>query len=231
VDHTVSNGENGAASSRRLARLALDLHDGPLQDLAALASDLKLLRGQTATAPPEIVRGRIDDALAMLASVESDVRELARSLESKRVAEGPFVELVMTEAGEAEAEGIRSDVSILGDARLCTASQRIALYRVVQESLANVRRHSGASQVSVRVLLGAETLVAEIVDDGRGFDVEGSGDTSMGLAGMHERVDLLGGALSVTSRAGGPTTVRATIPRWMPAQASDQAAAMPRASA
>ena len=232
MDH--EGDERGTASGRRLARLALDLHDGPLQAIAALASDLRLLRAQTATAPAEVVRGRIDDALAMLGSIETDVRDLARSLESKRVVDAPFLELVMAEAEQAEADGIAMHVSVVGDVQSCTASQRIALYRVVQESLWNARQHSEATSVSVAVSVGTDLLVAEVADDGRGFDVDAAqGEAGgMGLAGMRERIGLLGGDLQVTSRDGGPTTVRATIPCWTPAVESDPAqAAMPRESA
>jgi signal transduction histidine kinase len=226
--------ERGTASGRRLARLALDLHDGPLQEIAALAADLRLLRVQTATAPAEVVRGRIDDALAVLGSIETDVRDLARSLESKRVVDAPFLELVMAEAEQAEADGIAMHVSVVGDVQSCTASQRIALYRVVQESLWNARQHSAATSVSVAVSVGTDLLVAEVVDDGRGFDVDAARgeEAGMGLAGMHERVGLLGGDLQVTSGPGGPTTIRATIPCWTPAvKAGPAQAAMPRESA
>jgi two-component system sensor histidine kinase DegS len=90
--------------------------------------------------------------------------------------------------------------------------------------------------VSVDVAAGADVLVAEIVDDGRGFDLdrarlEAAEDGRMGLAGMHERIRLLGGTFDVESRVGGPTVVRASIPRWRPAGESAQAAAIPRVSA
>jgi signal transduction histidine kinase len=211
--------DTGAAAERRLARLAFDLHDGPLQELAALAADLRLLRAQASTAPAHILEGRIDDALGLLASIENDVRELARSLESKKIVRLPLAELVQSAADEAEVDGIAVSVSVSGDVDECTPSQRIALYRVVQESLWNVRHHSGATSASVDVSAGEDTLRAEITDPGRGFDVEAArrdGAGRMGLAGMTERVRLLGGTLEIDSRVGGPTRVRATIPRWRP---------------
>lgn len=225
-----------AASERRLARLGFDLHDGPLQEIAVLAADLRLLRAQAATAPVDILRGRIDDALGLLASIETDVRELAGSLESTKLLRLPLAELLRAEADQAEADGIAVTLRVSGDVDACTPSQRIALFRIVQESLWNVRHHSGARSASIDVSAGATTLGAEIVDTGRGFDVEGARrdgarDGRMGLAGMNERIRLLGGTLDVASRIGGPTSVRAAIPRWRPAEQSAHAAAMPRLNA
>ena len=235
ADETGQAGD-GAASARRLARLAFDLHDGTLQDLAVLAADLRLLRTQVEAAPAEIVRGRIDDALALVDAIETDVRDLARSLEPRRVLDRPLAEVVRTEAEQAEAEGIAASVSVTGDVDDCTASQRIALVRVVQESVWNIRQHSGAKTLSVEVAAGPDTLVAEIVDSGHGFDVartgeDGAGRGRIGLRGMRERVRMLGGTLEITSRDGGPTVVRATIPRWRPPGETVQAAEMPRVSA
>jgi signal transduction histidine kinase len=214
---TTAGKTSGEAAERRLARLALDLHDGPLQDLAALAAELKLLRGEASSATADVVRGRLDDAVELVASIEADVRELARSLESRRIVDRPLAELVQSAADEAEVDGIEVAVRIAGDVDDCTPSQRIALYRVVQESLWNVRHHSGSASAEVEIAAGPSAIEAEIIDHGRGFDVDADAATGrMGLDGMRERVRLLGGALDVDSRVGGPTRVRATIPRWRP---------------
>ena len=201
-----------------------------------LAADLRLLRTQVGTAPAEIVRGRIDDSLGLLAEIESDVRDLAHSLESTKVLSRPLAALVQAEADQAEADGIAVTVRVAGDVDDCTPSQRIALFRIVQESLWNIRHHSGAAVASVGVTAAPELLSVEITDAGRGFDVErtvqeGAATGRLGLAGMQERVRLLGGVLDLVSGEGGPTTVRATIPRWRPSDAPVQAAAMPRLSA
>jgi signal transduction histidine kinase len=224
------------AAERRLARLGYDLHDGPLQEIAVLAADLRLLRTQVGAAPAEIVRGRIDDALGLLAEIETDVRDLARSLESTKLLTRPLAALVQGEADQAEADGIAVTVRIAGDVDACTPSQRIALFRIVQESLWNIRHHSGATVASVGVTAAPELLSVEITDTGRGFDVEravqaGTATGRLGLAGMQERVRLLGGVLDLVSGKGGPTTVRATIPRWRPSGDAGQAAARPRLSA
>ena len=201
-----------------------------------LAADLRLLRTQVGTAPAEIVRGRIDDSLGLLAEIESDVRDLAHSLESTKLLSRPLAALVQAEADQAEADGIAVTVRVAGDVDDCTPSQRIALFRIVQEALCNIRHHSGAAVASVGHTAAPELLSVEITDAGRGFDVErtvreGAATGRLGLAGMQERVRLLGGVLDLVSGEGGPTTGRATIPRWRPSDAPVQAAAMPRLSA
>jgi signal transduction histidine kinase len=212
------------AGARLSVRLGFDLHDGPLQEFAALAADLRLLRAQIDEAPLDVVRGRIDDALGLLGSVERHVRDLARSVDSSALVGRPFAELLRDEVSEAAAQGLAVAVRVDGHVDSCTPSQRIALLRVVHEALTNVLRHSGAESASVVVQASGTQLSASITDDGQGFDVdrvreEAARAGRLGLVGMRERVRLLGGTLELTSREGGPTTVRATIARWRPGNA------------
>ena len=128
------------AGERLSVRLGFDLHDGPLQEFAALNADLRLLRAQIAEAPPDVVRGRIDDALGLLGSVERHVRDLARSVDSSALVGRPFAELLRDEVSEAAAHGLAVTVEVDGNVDGCTPSQRIALLRVVHEALSNVVR-------------------------------------------------------------------------------------------
>lgn len=202
---------------RLFTRLGLDLHDGALQELAALGAELRLLKLQAAEGSPELVAARLDDALAMLASAERELRNLARSMDSTALVSRPFAELLQDETARAAANGVDVEARLTGDLDRCTPSQRIALLRVVQESLSNVARHSGAESASVVVSAGETSLLAEVVDRGNGFDYEGARTTGrLGLVGMAERIRLLDGTLEIDSCPGGPTTVRATIPRWRP---------------
>ena len=224
------------AGERLSVRLGFDLHDGPLQEFAALAADLRLLRAQLAEAPLHVVRGRLDDAIGQLGSVERHVRDLARSVDASALVGRPFAELLRDEVSEAAAHGVAVSVAVQGDIDGCTPSQRITLLRVVHEALSNVVRHSGADSASVVVEASGTQLSASITDDGQGFDVDRVRDEAeeagrLGLVGMRERVRLLGGTLELTSREGGPTTVRATIACWRPELPGDQAATMPRLNA
>ena len=216
-----------AANERLLVRLGFDLHDGPLQQVYALAQDVRLLREQmVALVGSEHRRklvGRFDDLDLQLAELHQDLRDLAHSLEPRSLLQQPLPQAVERElAALKRRTGISTSVLFEGAFDALTASQRIALLRVLQEALSNVRHHSGSREVAV--IVRDETfkgVCMEIRDDGRGFDPARvvpaeNGESGIGLVGMRERLRLLGGQLEIESAPGGPTTVRATLPRWLP---------------
>jgi signal transduction histidine kinase len=215
------------STDRQLTRLGFDLHDGPMQDIAALAADLRLYRKQLApfldgVAESPILLGRLDDLDARLVSMDADLRELARSLQEPTTLQTAFRELLRKDVKRfEERSSVRVSVKAHGDLDTLTSSQKIALLRVIQEALNNVHEHSKGRTARVSVTGTRSQLEAEIVDDGRGFDVDAKLIAAakagrLGLVGMSERVRLLGGRLEVESSPGGPTRVRATVPRWQP---------------
>jgi signal transduction histidine kinase len=93
----------------------------------------------------------------------------------------------------------------------------IAVYRVVQESLANIRKHAQASRVSLRVQFQEDTLLIEIRDNGQGFDLSQTLDSAisvghMGLLGMKQRAEMLGGDFKIRTGEGAGTTVTLNFP-------------------
>jgi signal transduction histidine kinase len=216
------------ASERRLARLTFDMHDGPAQDILALLSEVRLFRGQLADALQDratkpIIVGRVDDLEARLLALDADLREVIRSFQTPGMLERPLPELLADEAENLRSrDGIECSLQIRGElSERVTASQRIAIVRVIQESLSNVRVHSGAASVRVVVTQNASGVRIEVTDDGRGFDVERTLVRSarrgrLGLLGMAERIRLLGGTFDVTSKPGGPTVIYAHLPEWRP---------------
>lgn len=175
----------------------------------------------------ELVAGRLDDLSAQIVELDRTLRELAQSLEPTSVLESPLTDVLRREVDAFQARSrIRATLELDGDLDSLTASQRIALYRIVQESLANVREHSGANEVQIRVRGGECGTEAQIVDDGRGFEVaktliRAAKRGRLGLVGMGERVRLLGGSFDVDSRPGGPTSISLVLPRWQPVAAAD----------
>jgi len=219
------------SGEKRLLRLGFDLHDGPIQDLVALAADVRLAHSQVAEhvegQARKVVAGRLEDLSAQIVELDRTLRELAQSLEPASVLECPLAEVLQREADSFEARThIRATLEIGGDLESMTASQRIALYRIVQEGLANVREHSGAREVLIRVHGDKRGTEAQIQDDGRGFEVaqtliRAAKRGRLGLVGMGERVRLLGGSFDVQSHPGGPTTLSLVLPRWQPVAAAD----------
>lgn len=218
-----------AANERLLVRLGFDLHDGPLQQVYAVAQDVRLLRDQlvvlVGSEHRQTVVGRFADLEAQLAELHQDLRDLAHSLEPRSLLQQPLAEAVRRELATLNRRiGISTSVVLEGSFDALTASQRIALLRVLQEALSNVRQHSGGREVAVILREDAtEGVCMEIRDNGRGFDparvVPAEDGSRIGLVGMRERLRLLGGSLEIESAPGGPTIVRATLPRWVPAAA------------
>jgi signal transduction histidine kinase len=216
-----------AANERLLVRLGFDLHDGPLQQVYVLAQDVRLLREQVAglvgNEHRETVVGRFADLQSQLRELHQDLRDLAHSLEPRSLLQQPLPDAVGRElAALNRRTGISTSIVVEGAFDALSASQRIALLRVLQEALSNIRQHSGSREVAV--LLRDEMVKGvcmEIRDDGHGFDPASvvpaqEGESGIGLVGMRERLRLLGGHLEIESAPGGPTVVRATLPRWLP---------------
>jgi signal transduction histidine kinase len=219
-------GEPGLAEAneRLLVRLGFDLHDGPLQQVYALAQDIRLLREQVVvligSEHRDPVVGRFADLDSQLAELHQDLRDLAHSLEPRSLLQQPLPQAVERElAALSRRTGIATSLDRDGSFDRLTDSQRIALLRVLQEALSNVRQHSGASAVAVALREGDDGLCMEVRDDGHGFDpgaVEPDvhGLSGIGVVGMRERLRLLGGRLEIDSAPGGPTAVQARLPRW-----------------
>jgi signal transduction histidine kinase len=217
------------ASERRLLRVGFDLHDGPLQDIAAFANDLRLAReqlSQTLTGPVRsIMLGRFDDLDGRLAEIDQTLRELSQSLESSSVGTSSLTDTLRRELAVFDRRsGIEATLEVSGSFDSLSASQRIALFRIAQEGLANVREHASATKVSVRLEALADGVRLAISDDGDGFDVSNTVVAAarrgrLGLVGMSERVRLLGGSFSLTSSFGSGTQIIATLPSWDPVNA------------
>jgi signal transduction histidine kinase len=216
-----------AALERRLLRIGYDLHDGPLQELAALAQEVRLAHDQISTvigrAYRERLKGRFADLEARLGALDDGLRGVAHSVRPSTVVERPFETALKNEVESlSRRSGIATTCEIDGNVGKLTDSQKIALYRLVQESLANVSKHSGATRTDVRLRARARYVELTITDNGCGFDLRTTvqrafSENRLGLAGVSERVRLLGGAVDIEARVGAGVTVRATLPRWRPA--------------
>jgi signal transduction histidine kinase len=221
------------AHERRLLRLGFDVHDGPLQDLAMLAEDLRLLRRQlTEVLPADVaplMLGRVDDLDAQVAGLDAQLRRISASVQSGLIDDRPLHEGLahMTETFAART-GVRPRLRVEGELDGLTDSQRLALLSIIGEALNNAREHGRATAVEVSVRGGPKELRAVICDDGAGFDVEetlmrSAREGRLGLVGLNERARLLGGSCEIDSRPGGPTKIVVILPRWRP-HASEPAA-------
>jgi signal transduction histidine kinase len=236
VERDVSAREALAQSAeRRLRRLGFDLHDGPVQDVIALGAEITRLSEQLEElelgAPVRrLLDGRIEDLRAYLCTIENDLREFSSSLESPVLVSRPFEEALRGAVWTFTAKSdIQPSVAVAGDVDDLTDTQRITLYRIVQEALSNICDHSQASEASIELRVVETHIALEIRDDGVGFDVDAALTAAarrghIGLLGMMERVRLIGGDLQIRSQPGGPTRLYVKLARWRPGQAQPRIA-------
>jgi signal transduction histidine kinase len=232
------------SSERKLTRLGFDLHDGPIQEVAVLADDLRLFRSQLEMllASPghrELVRGRMEDLDAQLIALEAQLRQLSNEVHAPVLLNRPFGRALQD---VIQAFAARTDIEprleLDGDLKLLSVSQQIALLNIVHEALTNIREHSDARKVQIAVSVNATGVEAQVSDNGRGFDLErtlirAAREGRLGLVAINERVRLLGGRCRIDSRPGGPTVISVSLERWEPlvAEAAPREAQPSRVSA
>jgi signal transduction histidine kinase len=170
--------------------------------------------------PDETARMRLADARAQIQDMLGIVRQLSLDLRPAILDNLGLVPALRWQLNRFTAQTqVQIDFKHTEQVERRFASQlETAAFRIVQEALTNVARHAGVSQAEVRVWASEEALTLEIVDHGQGFDPEAAlamGQSS-GLAGMRERVSLLGGVFAIHSAPGSGTTVKADLPVAVP---------------
>jgi two-component system sensor histidine kinase UhpB len=188
-------------------RVAGDLHDEIGQSLTAL-----VLRLKQATDGERPDTAMLRELVASAEEIHAEVRGVAHRLRPEALDDlGLRSALLALAARLEEAGGLSVEVRIAPDLPSLPADVELVVYRVAQESLTNVLRHADAEHARVELRLESDTLILEVVDDGRGFDVaaEHSGG---GLLGMRERALLVGGTITLESQPPEGTRVRLTVP-------------------
>lgn len=183
-------------------RLARDLHDAVKQQVFATAMQIgaarALLGRDPAAAAPRLAEA---ERLAGLAQQELNglIRELRPAALTDQDLAPALQEFVQDWSRRTE---ISTRVRIQGERAPPLAVEQ-ALFRVAQEALANIARHSGARLVEVHLSWGGDVLTLSVVDDGHGFDLASARGNGLGLSSMRERVEALGGTLRVESTPSG----------------------------
>jgi signal transduction histidine kinase len=210
------------AMRRRLARMAFDVHDGPMQELIALSYGLQALQKKVAgELDRDQVHSEFEQLGARLVETEQMLRSMMFALEQTSAEPTDQSTIVERQVAAFRDRCPAATVEVVasGNVELQTDSQRIALDRVLRESLSNIAKHADADNVTVRLQGLCDVLVVQISDDGRGFEaVDERFGARVGLRAMRDRLEMIGGTLTIDSRPGGPTTISATIEKWQPQQ-------------
>jgi signal transduction histidine kinase len=229
-------------NERAMRRLSSDLHDGPGQmlSLALLRLDAVRRRAQSAQAPDAAELAEVE---RVLRESMTDMRAIAAGLRMPELATMDTAAIAVRAVKDHERRsGTSVDLSVdPGVPAEVPLSVRIALFRALQEALSNATRHGGGTGLRVRLAAerdvprqgnggltatanggpaqGSERLVLEVADDGAGFDPAGlSSSQGLGLAGIREQAELLGGGFDIRSAVGSGTRLRA----WWPVHSEEE---------
>jgi len=205
-------------------RIARELHDSAGQMVAALTMNIDQLKGLDGVTSDKA--RLLADSDAILQNLNKELRTMSHLLHPPLLDEvGLSSALQWYVDGFAKRSGIATTLELEADFGRLNSELEIAIFRLVQECLTNVHRHSGSEKAIVRVKRSNGALLLEIQDEGHGIPpdkrslVIGAGPVGVGLRGMRERVLQLGGTLQIDSDEGG-TTVRAMFPIAKPAAVS-----------
>jgi len=209
-----------ATSERELQRIVLDMHDGPVQDIFAALSQLQVV--ERAVAGDAASQQRVQQAIGLLERALGEIRNFIGAFRPpgfERRALGEIVEGLAVQHETLTDQVVELELPPdLGD---CGLPTKIAIYRILQEALANGHRHSGASRQRLRVARRENAIELTVTDDGRGFDPErvlareedvGVEGGHFGLRGIQDRVEMLGGTLTIDSAPGRGAALSVVLP-------------------
>ena len=209
---------NSQEKERR--RLAAELHDDFSQRLALLALGLE----NAAEALPDSPRSaqqQLHELLNSASKIGADIHTVSHRLHSatlETLGLVPGIEALCKEFSDRhriEIEFSSEDIpkGVHSDVALC-------LFRIVQEALQNLKKHSGAAKAEVRLSRARNKILVSILDEGKGFDPRVSGELGLGIRSMRERAHLVGGHLKIYSEPGKGTRIEATVPLQLTADQS-----------
>ena len=190
-------------------RISSELHDGLGQELGIIKSRAKL--GIKEGDDPEIVLRQLVDISETASKAIEEVRDITNDLRPKLVDT-----LGLTKALKAMLRKASGLIEIESETdemdTLFSEEDEINVYRIIQEAMNNVIKHSTASDVIVKIKYREHYVDISIEDNGSGFDLETVKEDSFGLIGLKERTNLLGGELTIDTTVGRGTTIKIVIP-------------------
>lgn len=193
-------------------RIARDLHDDLSQRLALHCVDLDLLR-QSLPTGSETARRELERLWINTDELVLDIRHISHNLHHPQLALGLQHGAVSFCREFSEQHGITVELTYDGDLKQIPETVSVVLFRILQEALSNVAKHSGADRVTVFLSVEGAHSLLRVTDRGRGFEADGvQSDGGLGLISMRERLRLVGGTMNVTSSPGQGTDIEAMVP-------------------
>jgi len=207
------------AQEEERQHIARELHDEAGQALTALSWGLAAAEGALPDGADE-ASGHIGELRQLAEQVMNDLRQLTARLRPAVLDELGLVPALITYADDCSARfPVVVDVQVTGTRRRLPAEIETTLYRITQEAVTNVARHAQATHASIRLHFDTQEVILNVSDDGVGMDTEAgqraaASGKGWGLAGIRERIQLVGGRLDIRSSPGAGTdlTVRVPVP-------------------
>ncbi|MBI5755817.1 MAG: response regulator [Nitrospirae bacterium] len=200
------------ATEEERRRISRDIHDGIGQSLAIIKLTLKAIRNKLIDSA-EIIAD-IDGLATHVEETMEEVSRITKNLNPSCVTEVGFLHALRLYLETfSKKTGIQIHADVSERLSFQDVEQEIHLYRIAQEALTNIAKHSGATKVNIRLDLEEDHILFSIADNGKGFDEpQEKGKCGLGLIGMRERAAILGGKVYIESLPGQGTTVRTEVP-------------------
>ncbi|MBI4301111.1 MAG: PAS domain S-box protein [Chloroflexi bacterium] len=198
-------------------RIARELHDDTAQTLVILSRHLDLLSAGKKRPSPDL-RTQLEELRELANNSLEGVRRFSQDLRPSLLDDlGLIPALEWLGDRVRELTNVAPYIEITGEKRRLPPEVELALFRIVQEALNNIAKHAQATEVVVSVSLGEDRVNITVSDNGRGFEipsnwVEGAAEGRLGLLGMRERAQLVGGFLTIESAQGKGTTISVEVP-------------------
>lgn len=205
-------------------RVSSELHDSISQLLVSVRYGLEMIQTEAADQPA--LKPQADKCLTILDGALAEVRRISRDLRPSILDDIGLAAALVSLGKEFEMQsGITVNVSADRSHSRLSEGAKTALYRVVQEAMTNVARHSEADQVDIRLCVGPSMLTLTIEDNGRGFQFPPAAGTGLGIRNMRERMESHNGSLQLSNLVKGGTRIQVTMPlEKEPVPQSNQAA-------
>ena len=198
-------------------RISVELHDSVTQWLVGASYRIQACNALLPESDSKEARGELKEVESTLDKSLKELRRVMTGLHPPALAELGLVHAVRQLTGQLEAIGIACDFKATGTPVRLPPSEEITIFRIVQEALHNVRKHSEASKVVVSLQFHPDSILAKIRDNGKGFDLSQTLDRailvgSLGLFGMKQRTETVGGTLEIKTKPGSGTTLTLRLP-------------------
>ena len=201
-------------------RISRELHDVIAQTLAGINVQLSNLKAESSVRTKELQQ-KISNTQRMVQESVAVVHRFARELRPSVLDDLGLIPALKSHLkAYFEETGIRVNLATFAEIEQCSEEKRTVLFRITQEALTNVVRHARATKVEINITRDAKGVSMEITDDGQGFEIENKAGLSrsqrLGLLGMRERIEMVGGTFAISSNLHRGTTVWVSLPSDVP---------------